>query len=74
MHLGMSVAHETIVARHCSMRVLAVSLVTNICETNSDAPEQKDLHLDVLAASAAGAADMSKLIKGVVKKIMNPAE
>lgn len=45
--VGMSVAHETTVARHCGMRVLALALITNISEDNSDAPQQEGLHEEV---------------------------
>jgi xanthosine phosphorylase len=35
--VGMSTVHETILARHCGLRVMAVSVITNFAEGLSDA-------------------------------------
>ena len=36
--VGMSTVHETTVARHCGLRVLAVSAITNLAEGMGDQP------------------------------------
>ena len=36
--VGMSTVHETTVARHCGLRVAAVSAITNLAEGMSDVP------------------------------------
>jgi xanthosine phosphorylase len=36
--VGMSTVHETVVARHCGLRVAAVSAITNLAEGMSDEP------------------------------------
>src|SRR5579859_4089443 len=36
--VGMSTAHETILARHCGLRVAAISAISNFAEGMSDEP------------------------------------
>ncbi|MDE3130338.1 MAG: purine-nucleoside phosphorylase, partial [Acidobacteriota bacterium] len=36
--VGMSTVHETVVARHCGLRVAAISAITNLAEGMSDVP------------------------------------
>jgi xanthosine phosphorylase len=44
--VGMSTVHETAVARHCGLRVAAVSAITNFAEGMSDVPlsHEQTLH------------------------------
>jgi len=67
--VGMSVAHETIVSRHCGMRVLGISLITNVSEHDSDAPQQVGLHDEVLHAGELAAQKTSMLIKAILKDL-----
>jgi xanthosine phosphorylase len=57
--VGMSTVHETIVARHCGLRVAAVSAVTNLAEGLGD---EEISHEGTLAAAAAAAGDLRRLL------------
>ncbi len=57
--VGMSTAPEAIVAAHCGLRVAAVSCITNLAEGMSGEPIS---HEGTLAAAAAGAQDLARLI------------
>ena len=49
--VGMSTVQETIVARHCGLRVAAVSVITNLAEGMTDEPLS---HEQTLSAAHAG--------------------
>lgn len=51
------------------MRVLAISLVTNMAEHNSDAPIQIGLHEEVLEAGNNAAVKTSALIKTILANL-----
>ena len=57
--VGMSTVHETIVARHCGLRVAAVSVITNLAEGMSDEPLS---HEQTLESAERGAADLTRLL------------
>jgi xanthosine phosphorylase len=57
--VGMSTVQETILARHCGLRVAAVSVITNLAEGMSDEPLS---HEQTLQAAEAGAVDLARLI------------
>ena len=57
--VGMSTVHETTVARHCGLRVAAVSAITNYAEGMSDRPVS---HEQTLRDAALAAADLAPLI------------
>jgi xanthosine phosphorylase len=57
--VGMSTVHETIVARHCGLRVVAVSAITNYAEGMSDEPVS---HEQTLRDAARAAGDLAPLI------------
>jgi xanthosine phosphorylase len=57
--VGMSTVHETIVARHCGLRVAAVSAITNYAEGMSDEPVS---HEQTLRDAARAAGDLAPLI------------
>jgi xanthosine phosphorylase len=52
--VGMSTVHETIVARHCGLRVAAVSAITNLAEGMSDEVLSHDGTLAAAATAATG--------------------
>jgi xanthosine phosphorylase len=57
--VGMSTVHETTVARHCGLRVAAVSAITNYAEGMG---EQAVSHEQTLRDAAPAAADLAPLI------------
>ncbi len=69
--VGMSTASECIVAVHSGMKVLGLSLITNLAtgEPASERFTADELHHEVLAASEAAVPKMVKLISGVVEQI-----
>jgi xanthosine phosphorylase len=63
--VGMSTVHETIVARHCGLRVAAVSAITNLAEGLGDEPVS---HEQTLRDAARAAADLAPLITRFVER------
>ena len=57
--VGMSTVQETILARHCGLRVAAVSVITNLAEGMSDEPLS---HEQTLRAAQDGATDLARLL------------
>ena len=57
--VGMSTVHETIVARHCGLRVVAVSAITNLSEGMSEVPLS---HEQTLRDAQNAAGDLSRLL------------
>jgi xanthosine phosphorylase len=64
--VGMSTVHETTVARHCGLRVLALSAITNLAEGMSEVPLSHEQTLrDAQRASGA----LTALLLGVIERI-----
>jgi xanthosine phosphorylase len=63
--VGMSTVHETIVARHCGLRVAAVSAITNFAEGLGDEPVS---HEQTLRDAARAATDLAPLITRFVER------
>ena len=57
--VGMSTVHETIVARHCGLRVAAVSAIVNLAEGLSEEPVS---HEGTLRDAARAARDLAPLV------------
>jgi xanthosine phosphorylase len=57
--VGMSTVQETILARHCGLRVAAVSVITNLAEGMTDEPLS---HEQTLSAAESGAGDLTRLL------------
>jgi xanthosine phosphorylase len=64
--VGMSTVHETIAARHCGLRVLAVSVITNLAEGMSDEPLS---HEQTLRDAQRAAGDLARLLLGFIERI-----
>lgn len=57
--VGMSTVQETILARHCGLRVAAVSVITNLAEGMTD---EALSHEQTLRAAQDGAGDLTRLL------------
>ena len=64
--VGMSTVHETTVARHCGLRVVAVSAITNLAEGLSDVPLS---HEQTLRDGERAAGDLGRLLLGLLERI-----
>jgi xanthosine phosphorylase len=64
--VGMSTVHETIVARHCGLRVAAVSAISNLAEGMQDEPLS---HEQTLRDAARAANDLAPLITRFVEGV-----
>ncbi len=66
--VGMSTAHEVVVARHAGIRVLACSGITNVAidEVNSD---QEASHEEVLEAGAQLVPRLTTVLRGVLREL-----
>lgn len=66
--LGMSTVHEVIVARHCGMRVFALSLITNKAVMDYDS-EDKANHEEVLQTGKQRAEQLERLVSTLVTRV-----
>jgi xanthosine phosphorylase len=64
--VGMSTVHETVVARHCGLRVAAISAITNLAEGMSDVPLS---HEQTLTDAARAAEDLVKLLAAFIPQL-----
>ena len=65
----MSTVHETVVARHCGLRVAAISAITNLAEGMSDVPLS---HEQTLADAARAAEDLVRLLVAFIPRLARP--
>ncbi|XP_056104299.1 purine nucleoside phosphorylase 5a [Rhinichthys klamathensis goyatoka] len=66
--VGMSTVHEVIVARHCGMRVFALSLITNKAVMDYDS-EEKANHEEVLQTGKMRAEKLERLVSTLVTRL-----
>ncbi|XP_053175950.1 purine nucleoside phosphorylase 6 [Scomber japonicus] len=66
--VGMSTVPEVVVARHCGLRVLGLSLITNKVVTDYDSNEKAN-HEEVLKTTQRRTQDLQKLVSNLVNKI-----
>jgi xanthosine phosphorylase len=62
----MSTVHETVVARHCGLRVAAISAITNLAEGMGDVPLS---HEQTLTDAARAADDLVKLLVAFITRL-----
>lgn len=67
--VGMSTVPEVLIARHCSMRVAAVSVLTNLAAGMSDEPLT---HAQTLHYADIAAQDLIKLVTAFVVELTHP--
>jgi xanthosine phosphorylase len=66
--VGMSTVPEVILARHCGLRVCAVSVITNLAE---GLVEEAPSHLQTLVMAERAAGDLGRLIAGFCAELGN---
>uniref|UniRef100_A0A8C1R8A7 Purine nucleoside phosphorylase n=1 Tax=Cyprinus carpio TaxID=7962 RepID=A0A8C1R8A7_CYPCA len=66
--VGMSTVHEVIVARHCGMRVFALSLITNKAVMDYDS-EEKANHEEVLQTGKQRAEQLERLVSTIITRL-----
>jgi xanthosine phosphorylase len=64
--VGMSTVHETTVARHCGLRVAAISVITNLAEGMGDVPLS---HEQTLADATRAADDLGRLLIAFIARL-----
>jgi xanthosine phosphorylase len=69
--VGMSTVHETIVARHCGLRVLGLSVITNYAEGLS---EQSLSHEQTLHDAERAGEDLARLLVAFIGRITSCSE
>ena len=67
--IGMSTALEVVVARHCGLRVLGFSLITNKVVMSDDDSTLKANHAEVLVACNNRAQDLQGLVRGILAQM-----
>lgn len=65
----MSTVHEVVVAAHAGIKVLGMSLITNIAVLSYDDDVQEANHEEVLEAGKKRAPDMQKLVSTILQKL-----
>jgi purine-nucleoside phosphorylase len=68
--VGMSTVQETILARHCGLRVAAISAITNLAEGMSDTPLS---HEQTLRDGERAATELTKLLLNFVPRCSSPS-
>ncbi|XP_053558229.1 purine nucleoside phosphorylase [Bombina bombina] len=66
--VGMSTVHEVLVARHCGLRVLGLSLITNKAVMDYESNQTAN-HEEVLQAGKQSAKIMEKLVSTLLKRM-----
>jgi purine-nucleoside phosphorylase len=65
----MSTAPEVVVAKHCGMRVLGLSLVTNMVVMENDSDMTPPTHEEVMEAGRKRTEAVQRLVKTVLQKM-----
>lgn len=65
----MSTVHEVVVARHAGIKVLGISLITNVAVMGYDDDVSAANHQEVLETGKKRSANMQNLVSTIVGKI-----
>ncbi|XP_031552534.1 purine nucleoside phosphorylase-like [Actinia tenebrosa] len=68
--VGMSTVHEVVVARHSGIKVLGISLITNIVVSDYDDESEGANHAEVLETGRRRASDMQRLVSTILHKMV----
>jgi len=68
--VGMSTAPECIVARHCGIRVMGISLITNLCVMVPGGGPPPN-HEEVLEATVQRGAQLETLVQDIIRALPN---
>jgi hypothetical protein len=63
----MSTVHEVVAARHCGIKIVAFSLITNICEIDEGDDDNEDEDDDEVSDDAANGVDVERPGVNVIK-------
>ena len=66
--IGMSTALEVVVARHCGLRVLGFSLITNMVVNDYDSTLKAN-HAEVLDTTLMRTQDLQGLVRGILAQM-----
>jgi xanthosine phosphorylase len=64
--VGMSTVQETIIARHCGLKVAAISVITNLAEGMSDVPLS---HEQTLRDAGRAADDLARVLLSFIPRV-----
>ena len=64
--VGMSTIQETILARHCGLRVAAISVITNLAEGMTEEPLS---HEQTLVNAERGAGELTRLLLAFIPRL-----
>jgi len=66
--VGMSTAPEVVVARHCGIKCIGISMITNICVMDYESHDAAN-HEEVMETAATRGKDMEALVTALVPKL-----
>ena len=68
LFLGMSTVHEVITARHCNLKVIAFSLITNMCPLDYDCEVDAN-HEEVMVAAQKREPVLKKFVNRLISEV-----
>lgn len=66
--VGMSTIHEVIVAQHCGLKVIGLSLITNRCVSDWESKDEAN-HAEVVEVGKRRAKDLERLVGHIVETL-----